>query len=108
MYSKNWIVSDYCKIFELETGAKPNNQEKDYLENFLNYSEESKSKEIFYLANYRLRRWYPIFIVHYLIVRSIKIHFIKTNAPDSLISLDKTFGKYTLNQVIKAYCKIKE
>jgi len=106
MSYKNWLFDHYSKIFKDSTGTYPNDMEKEFLKKFLNIAEESKGKEIYYMSIYMLKRWYPKFFVFIFISYSIKKYFIKTNAPESLILLNKEFAKYTLNSAIKTYCKV--
>lgn len=107
-YNKNWIADDFFHIFEQETGAKPSTEEKEYIEKLLDIKKESKGKEIYYLSIYQLKRWYPKIIVYFFILLSFKIYFKQTKAPKSLYLLSNKFAKYTLQQSIKAYCKLKD
>lgn len=105
-YNKNWLLESYIEIFVNNTGSQPSEKEKEYLSQLLNISKETIGKQIYYTAIYRLKRWYPRFLVYILISITLKRYLIKTNAPESLIQLYKEFSKYTLNSAVKAYCKI--
>lgn len=103
---QNWLFKDFCIIFEEKTGTQPNHEEKLYISKFFDINIQSKGKEIYYLSVFRLKRCYPKVFVYYLILWRYKQYFKRTNAPKSLCLLASDFAKYTLNQAIKAYCRL--
>lgn len=107
-YNRNWLSNNFCDIFELETGTKPNEDEKKCLNKLLDTTTESEGKELYYLAIYRLKRWYPKIIVYYFLLCSYKKYFKQNKAPHSLYLLSNKFAINTLNLAIKAYCRIND
>jgi hypothetical protein len=102
----SWLYEDYRLLFENTTGSKLTKEESEFLKNYLNPLDNlSKGKCLYYLSVYRLKRFYPRFLVYILIKRTLRDDFSQENQ-DSLVFMHEHFAKYMLNEAIKAYCKL--
>jgi hypothetical protein len=106
--SSSWLFEDYKKIFETITGSKLTNDETEFLKKYFDpYSNFAPGKHLYYLSIFRLKRFYPRFVVHYLIKKKLYTDFAKAEQY-SLKSIHKDFAKHFLNEVTKAYCKFSD
>lgn len=106
--SSSWLFEDYKKIFEDKTGSTLPNEEAEFLKKYFNpYSNFAPGKHLYYLSVFRLKRFYPRFVVYFLIKMKLYKDFTAAEQ-DSLKSLYEDFAKHFIHEVTKAYCKFSD
>ncbi len=106
--SSSWLVEDYKTIFENKTGSKLTKEEAEFLKNYFDpYSNFAIGKQLYYISIFRLKRFYPRFMVYFFIKKTLRDDFANAGFK-SLASLHVDFAKYLLNEAIKSYCKFSD
>lgn len=103
-----WLYEEHRSLFENITGSKLTKEESEFLKSYFNPLDNlSKGKYLYYLSVYRLKRFYPRFLVYLMIKKTLKNDFASENL-DSLVLVHDHFAKYMLNEVVKAFCKLSD
>lgn len=93
----------YEDMFKKKTGADFTKDEAKYVLVYGNASYMSSSKKIYCYALYCMRRFFPLFLVRWIVQNKVKETFKKENAPQSIQLLYKDFAEILLNTAMKNY-----
>lgn len=108
MRKASWLYEEHRLLFENITGSKLTKEESEFLKNYFNPLDNlSKGKHLYYLSVYRLKRFYPRFLVYLMIKRAMKNDFASEKL-DALVLVHDHFAKYMLNEAVKAFCKLSD
>lgn len=93
----------YEDMFKKKTGAEFMQDEARYVLIYGDASHMSSSKKIYCYALYCMRRFFPLFLVRWIVQNKVKETFQKENAPQSIQLLYKDFAEVLLNMAMKNY-----
>lgn len=93
----------YKDMFKNKTGSELTQEEKRYILVYGNTSYMSSSKKIYCHALYCMRRFYPLFLVRFIVQYKVKKTFENEDAPQSIQLLYKDFADIILNTAMKNY-----
>lgn len=92
----------YERIFEEKFHKDLNTEENKYLTAFADSSTMSLSKKIFAYANFYIKRFYPLILIHLLIRIKVKSILKKSKAPENIQNLYKEISTFI---ILSAMCK---
>lgn len=103
---RSLVLAKYVKVYEkkFEEGTL-NDKDFLYLLNFTNVLEDSKSKDFLYQTVFRLKRWYPRFLIYFLLKIELKHYLKKSEASKNIQSLYKEYAKLIFNHAFRMYCR---
>ena len=105
--SKNYIKNQYVLVYKNQTGVtKLTDKEDNFFTKFTKI-DDSHARIIFFNAVYKLKRFYPKFIIYFCIHKELKKIFKKENAPNEIQKLSSFFAKDILMKSIIFYCQSK-
>ena len=98
-----FLFDKFKDMFKEKTGEEFTEDEARYVLVYGNASHMSKSKKIYCYALYCMRRFFPLFLVRWIVQKKVKETFHKENAPQSIQLLYKEFAEILLNTAMKNY-----
>lgn len=87
----------------METGAKMNKEEMDFLNAFADSYVMSHSKKIYYYVLFYMKRNLPLFMIRFMIERKVSKTFQNNNAPMSFQELHKEFSEIIILTAMKQF-----
>lgn len=83
-------------------------EEENYFLKFSDSSIMSTSKKIYYFALLYFKRWYPRFLIHFIITYKVKKALKNENAPETIQNLYREIAKIICLSAMGAYGKGKK
>ena len=80
-------------------------EEENYFLKFSDSSIMSTSKKIYYFALLYFKRWYPRFLIHFIITYKVKKALKNENAPETIQNLYREIAKIICLSAMGAYGK---
>jgi uncharacterized membrane protein YadS len=80
-------------------------EEENYFLKFSDSSIMSTSKKIYYFALLYFKRWYPRFLIHFIITYKVKKALKNENAPETIQNLYREIAKIICLSAMSAYGK---
>ena len=100
------ILLRYVKAYEELLGEGIMTPEEfDYILTFADISTDSKSKDMLYDTVFRLKRWYPKFLILWFLKRDMKSYFEKSGASDNIKKVKNKYSELIFNHAYRMYCR---
>ena len=103
---KNYIKNQYIKVFKIEMGVKRLTKEEDeFLSKFTRLQNDSPAKIIFFNVVDRFYRFYPKFLIRFLVRKDLKKAFKREKAPISIYKISDALAEDIFFKAMFYHCK---